>query len=139
MKKLLLPSLFLGLLAAACTDNSQQAQANKEKELAHKVAQIAWKDLSYTDTLTAGDSATYSYVFYNTGWKPVRIKQALSSSSDCVCTGPAQPVPIGEQDTIKVKCHFPDPGRQGINILVEHDTPQKEFLLILFAEVQPKP
>lgn len=140
MKRLILPLLGMCLWIAACTsaaDEKAHADARAKSE-ARKVGQIAWKDLSYKDTVAVDTELVYNYVFYSTGWKPVRIKQALSTSSDCVCEVPAQPVPIGEQDTIKVKCKFPQPGYQGITITVEHDAPQPETILILFATAVEK-
>jgi hypothetical protein len=133
MKRIILPLLGICLGLAACGGNAEEAAKANAKAEARKVGQIAWKDLSYKDTVAVGTEHVWNYVFYSTGWKPVRIKQALSSSSDCTCKVPAQPVPIGEQDTIKVICKFMDPGYQGITFTVEHDAPQPETMLILFA------
>jgi hypothetical protein len=135
MKRLILPLVGICLLLAACGGGAEaEARAKaKAKSEARKVGQLAWKDLSYKDTVAVDSEHVWTYVFYSTGWKPVRIKQALSTSSDCTCEVPALPVPIGEQDTIKVRCKFPQPGYQGITIIVEHDAPQPETVLILFA------
>jgi hypothetical protein len=140
MKRLILPFLGMCLWIAACSSAAdEKAQADAKAKLeARKVGQISWKDLSYKDTVAVDTELVYNYVFYSTGWKPVRIKQALSTSSDCVCEVPALPVPIGEQDTIKVRCKFPQPGYQGITFTVEHDAPQPETILILFATAVEK-
>lgn len=135
MKRLILPLLGMCMAFAACggaAEEEARAKAQAKAE-ARKVGQIAWKDLSYKDTVAVGEEHTWNYVFYSTGWKPVRIKQVLSTSSDCTCKVPAHPVQIGEQDTVKVICKFPQPGYQGITLTVEHDAPQPETILILFA------
>jgi hypothetical protein len=135
MKRLILPLVGICLLLAACgggADAEARAKAQAKAD-ARKVGQLAWKDLSYKDTVAVDSEHVWNYVFYSTGWKPVRIKQALSDNSDCVCEVPALPVPIGEQDTIKVRCKFPQAGYQGITVTVEHDAPQPETILILFA------
>lgn len=136
---ILFSALCLVLSACGPGSNSYEAQQLKGDQAPSKqkmVKQIAWRDLSYTkDTLLVNEERTWNYVFYNTGFQPVRIKQALSSNSDCTCSVPDHEVAVGEQDTVKLHCKFTREGRETSNITVEHDTPQAYPLLILITHV----
>ena len=102
------------------------------------VPQITWRDLSYNDTVKVGDTIDHIFVFYNTGYKPVIVKHAIPNRSECTCSVPNHPVEIGAQDTVKMHCVFLEAERVGMEILVEHNTPQPTPTLVYIATVLPK-
>lgn len=131
-------SLFLAAVLSlgfwACSDDHQHTPSEKEK--AHKVANIAWRDLSHQDTVQLGDTVTYEYVFFNTGWKPVYLKTAEARMGNVTFQLPQGDTPVGEQDTLRVTSVFDTPGQQSLYFDVTHNTPQKPFLLSLLVWVE---
>jgi hypothetical protein len=130
-------ALVMGLLR--CSDggkSGQEQQAADARKDKHKVPQITWRDLSYIDTVKVGDTIVRDFVFYNTGWKPVVIKHAIANRDECTCRIPSREVPIGEQDTVRMTCVFKAAERVGMEILVEHNTPQPTPMLVYIATVQ---
>jgi hypothetical protein len=138
--KLLIPAFWIVMVAfSACGE--QQPEPKKagglSQEDPRRQGRIAWRDLSYIDTIKVGDTVRHDFVFYNTGWKPVQVKHAIPNRDECSCQVPARQVPIGEQDTVKMTCVFPRvEERAGVNIVIEHDTPQDQMLLIYIAKVE---
>jgi Protein of unknown function (DUF1573) len=130
-------ALFMGLVR--CGDGGkaeQERKAAEERKAASRVPQITWRDLSYIDTVHVGDTILHDYVFYNTGWKPVVIKHAISNRPECTCQIPTREIPIGEQDTIKMTCLFTEVERVGVEIVIEHNTPQQSPILVYVATVE---
>ena len=129
---------MISMMLFSCGPSEAEKKAERDKADAHKVAQIAWRDLAYVDTMYVGDTVDYEFVFYNTGWKPVQIKEAVPDQAECSCRIPQGEILIGEQDTIKLQCIFTEAMRLGVNITIEHTTPQKPFNLILIAQIDEK-
>ena len=131
-------SLVLGIFALeSCGPSVQQQKEIDQKVDKHKVAQIKWRDLSHIDTVKVGETVVRDYIFYNTGWKPVQIKHAIPNRPECTCSIPQREVPIGEQDTVRLKCLFTEPeARVGIEIVIEHNTPQNSMTLVYITRVE---
>lgn len=126
------------LIFASCEPSVKEQKRLDDKIDNHKVAQITWRDLSHIDTVKAGDTIIRDYIFYNSGWKPVRIKHAIPSlPAECSCRIPQREVLIGEQDTVRLTCVFPEPvERTAVEVIVEHNTPQAEMTLIYITTVE---
>jgi hypothetical protein len=121
------------LLVSNCGDSSKSEPSTTNKAQP-KGPEITWRDLSYVDTVAIGDTIDRNFVFYNTGYEPVVIKHAIPNRSDCTCQIPKGPVPVGEQDTVKLRCIFADKeDKAGVEIIVEHNTPQPFPTLLLIA------
>ena len=124
------------VFAAGCGPSAAETKANHERADARKVPQISWRDVNFTDTVQPGDTIVKNFIFHNTGWKPVLIKHALPNRPECTCKVPKHEVLIGEQDTIILTCIFNDfEPKAPIEIIVEHNTPQPEQLLIYVARM----
>lgn len=140
-----IPLSILGLLIAAIVvlgscGNSEQAEKKKQEKVDRfKVAQITWRDLSYIDTVKVGDTIIRDFVFYNTGWKPVRVNHAIPNRKECSCRVPSHDVEIGEQDTVRMTCIFTEPEQKvGVEVIVEHNTPQPSPTLLYITKVEEK-
>ncbi|MFM2375701.1 MAG: hypothetical protein RLZZ165_798 [Bacteroidota bacterium] len=135
--------VFLGALvvsaaviAAGCGSSATERKALEERAEARKVPNIAWKDVNFRDTVQVGDTIRRDFIFYSTGWKPVLVKHAIPDHPDCTCQVPQREVPVGEQDTVKLTCIFKDhQPKAPVNIIIEHNTPQAEQLLIFVAHM----
>jgi hypothetical protein len=129
-------ALFMGLVR--CGDGGKAEQEHKaaeERRLAMQVPQITWRDLSFQDTVQVGDTVVRNYRFYNTGWKPLVIKHAIPNRPECTCQVPSREIPVGEEDTVRVTCVFTEPERVGMEIIIEHNTPQPSPILVYIANV----
>ncbi|HHG85668.1 MAG TPA: DUF1573 domain-containing protein [Bacteroidetes bacterium] len=127
---LLATSLTCGFWA--CGNHAHSDDANQ----AHKVANIAWKDLAHMDTVQLGDTVTYGYVFFNTGWKPVKLENAKARTGNITFRLPTKETLVGEQDTLWATSIFSTPGQNGHYFDVTHNTPQRPFLLALHVWVE---
>jgi hypothetical protein len=129
-------ALFMGLVRCADGDKAakDKLEAAARRDSAN-VPQITWRDISFNDTVHVGDTIIRDYVFYNTGWKPLLVKHAIINRPECSCRVPGHEVGIGEQDTVRVTCLFTDPERVGMEIVIEHNTPQQSPILVYIANV----
>lgn len=132
-------ALVMGLMRCGDGGKAERDRAAAEQRKAERdVPQITWRDLSYVDTVQVGDTIDHIFVFYNTGYKPVVVKHAIPNRAECTCTVPNHEVPIGAQDTVKMRCVFKEAERVGMEIIVEHNTPQPSPTLVYIATVLPK-
>jgi hypothetical protein len=130
----LLMVAVMAVAMAGCGPSEPEKKEEQNKADARKVAQITWKDVNFIDTVTLGDTIERNFIFYNTGWKPAVIKHALPNRPECTCSIPTREVPIGEQDTVKLKCIFKDyEPKVAVEIIIEHNTPQPDPMLIYVA------
>lgn len=119
------------VMVVGCGPSAEETKAKHAKADARKVAQITWRDIAFIDTIQQGDTVVRNFVFYNTGWKPAVIKHALPNRPECTCRIPSREVPIGEQDTVQLRCIFTDfEPRASVEIIIEHNTPQPEPILV---------
>lgn len=126
-------------ILVGCGPSEAERKAQQEKADARKTPQITWRDIAFIDTIQAGDTIVRDYIFYSTGWKPVKIKHAIASRPECACQIPAREVPIGEQDTVRLRCAFKDfERRASVEIIVEHNTPQPDAMLIYMGDMLEK-
>jgi hypothetical protein len=129
-------TVWAAVMAVGCGSSATDRKALEERAEARKVPNIAWKDVNFRDTVRMVDTIHRDFIFYSTGWKPVLIKHAIPDHPDCTCQVPQREVPIGEQDTVKLTCIFKDhQPRALVNIIIEHNTPQAEQLLIFVAHM----
>lgn len=121
-----------GLIAlVGCGKSEQDRKALLERAESRKVPQITWEDVAIIDTIKLGDTIIRNFVYYNTGWKPVRIKHALPNRPECTCRIPQKDTDVGARDTVQLRCIFTDKEhRAAVEILVEHNTPQPEPTLV---------
>ena len=121
----------MAITGMGCGPSEAERKAAHERSKARKVAQITWRDVAFIDTIQQGDTVVRDFVFYNTGWKPVVIKHAQANRPECSCRIPQREILIGEQDTVQLRCIFKDfEPRAAVEILVEHNTPQPEPVLV---------
>lgn len=126
----------LAWMSTGCGPSAEEQKAKSDKAEARKVPQIAWRDVSFIDTIEQGDTVVRHYVFYNTGWKPVRVKHAIPNRPECTCEVPQRDIPIGETDSVKLTCIFKDFEPQAsVEIIVEHNTPQPEPTLVYMGRM----
>ena len=127
------------LFAVGCGPSEAERKVKSDKAEARKTPEITWKDVAFIDTIQQGDTVVRNFVFYNTGWKPVVIKHALPNRPECTCRIPQREVLIGEQDTIQLRCVFPDfESRASVEIIIEHNTPQPEPKLVYMGNMLEK-
>ena len=133
-------SLFflISLFAFGMWSCGESHDHTDEKEKSHKVANIAWKDLAHNDTVSVGDTMTYGYVYFNTGWKPVHLEKCTPRTGELTFSLPKEETLVGEQDTLWVTAVFTEAGASTQFFDVTHNTPQKPFLLALTAWVEEK-
>ena len=125
------------LIFGSCEPSVKEKKRIDEKVDNHKRAQITWRDLSYIDTVKAGDTIIRDYIFYNSGWRPVQVLHAIPSRPECTCRVPGRDVLIGEQDTVRLTCIFPEPEpRASVQVIIEHNTPQPEMTLLYITTVE---
>lgn len=129
-----MPALVLALTWAGCGKSEQERKALLERAESRKVPQITWEDVAFIDTIQQGDTIIRNFVYYNTGWKPVRIKHAIPNRQECSCRIPQKDTDVGERDTVQLRCVFPDfERRASVEILVEHNTPQPVPTLVFIG------
>jgi hypothetical protein len=136
--KAALAALFVAILmmAIGCGPSETEKKAKSDRAEARKTPEITWKDVAFIDTIQQGDTVIRNFVFYNTGWKPVVIKHALPNRPECTCRVPQREVLIGEQDTVQLRCVFKDfESRASVEIIVEHNTPQPEPVLVYMGSM----
>jgi hypothetical protein len=129
-------AMLMGFVRCGSAEENQNQKPVDQRDEERRVPQITWKDLSYVDTTKVGDTIVRDFVFYNTGWKPVVIKHAIPNRQECTCRIPDHEVPMGAQDTVRLTCVFTEPERVGMQILIEHNTPQPTPTLIYITTVQ---
>lgn len=140
MKKIffyLLPIAFV-LSLAACNGGEahDHSQHQKDKD-EQKVANITWKDLTQKDTIRFGDTSRVPYVFFNTGWKSVRLVQCVSRGPHCECEVPDHDIEPGAQDTVWVTSIPVNNDRFTRYLDITHNNPaQKKFMISLFLTVE---
>jgi len=127
-------AVVMGLLR--CGDGGKAKQDARERKEAGNTPIITWRDLSYNDTVKVGDTIVRDFVFYNTGWKPLLVKHAIPTRNECTCRVPDHEVLINEKDTVRMTCVFTDVERVGMEILVEHNSPQPSTMLVYIATVE---
>jgi hypothetical protein len=131
----LLPIAFVMSLAACNSGNTDEQIAKKE---ASKVGNITWKHLSRYDTIPLGDTARMGYVYFNSGWKPVKLIECVSRVPYCDCKVSGRDVPAGGTDTLWVTASPIKDGPFVAYLDITHDNPkQHNFMISAFVEVKP--
>ena len=125
---------------AGCGGKSEkERQAAFERAESRKVPQITWEDVAIIDTIEQGDTVIRDFVYYNTGWRPVKIKHALPNRPECSCRIPTKDTDVGARDTVQLRCVFSDfEPRAAVEILVEHNTPQPVPTLVYMGTMLRK-
>lgn len=139
--KVMIGVTWVAILVAStgCGPTEAEKKASHEKADKRKTPLISWRDVAFIDTIQQGDTVIRDYVFYNTGWKPVKIKHALPNRPECTCRIPDHDVLIGEQDTVQLRCVFKDfEPRASVEIIIEHNTPQPEPTLVYIGNMLEK-
>jgi hypothetical protein len=134
----LLPFAFV-LTLAACNSGEHDHQDHdhqKEKD-EQKVANLSWKDLTKKDTIQLGDTSRVPYVFFNTGWKPVRLLQCVARGPHCECEVPDYDIEPGGTDTVWVTSVPVDNNSFTRYLDITHNNPkQKKFMISLYLTVE---
>ena len=142
MKRLIVFSAFVLLLASCGNNNDKQAAANTNGEAASadNLTTVQWLDsVQNFGKVVDGEKVIITFHFKNTGTKPLIISNVQAS---CGCTVPSKPEePIAPGAEGKITAEFNSEGRVGKatkNLTVQANIKEGIANLMFEGDVLPK-